>query len=98
LHGSKLLKKPDQCRAVYLASHLWWVVENSQKEEDAANVSLSYRLYNRNFFLTKSTAVSRRKACSRMPPASPSRGRCLHGHGGVSGALCRNPQSIRLLL
>ncbi|KAI5294039.1 Vacuolar protein sorting-associated protein 35, partial [Ascosphaera acerosa] len=24
LHGSKLLKKPDQCRAVYLASHLWW--------------------------------------------------------------------------
>ncbi|TQN69546.1 Vacuolar protein sorting-associated protein 35 [Colletotrichum shisoi] len=23
-HGSKLLRKPDQCRAVYLASHLWW--------------------------------------------------------------------------
>ncbi|QKX57262.1 uncharacterized protein TRUGW13939_04371 [Talaromyces rugulosus] len=38
LHGSKLLKKPDQCRAVYLASHLWWVVENSQREEDAANL------------------------------------------------------------
>lgn len=27
LYGSKLLKKPDQCRAVYLASHLWWSVE-----------------------------------------------------------------------
>lgn len=27
LYGSKLLKKPDQCRAVYLASHLWWAVE-----------------------------------------------------------------------
>lgn len=27
LHGSKLLKKADQCRAVYLASHLWWGVE-----------------------------------------------------------------------
>ncbi|KAH3681814.1 hypothetical protein WICPIJ_007254 [Wickerhamomyces pijperi] len=27
LYGSKLLKKPDQCRAVYLASHLWWGVE-----------------------------------------------------------------------
>ncbi|CCH45022.1 Vacuolar protein sorting-associated protein [Wickerhamomyces ciferrii] len=27
LHGSKLLKKPDQCRSVYLASHLWWGVE-----------------------------------------------------------------------
>ncbi|KAK4213449.1 vacuolar protein sorting-associated protein 35 [Rhypophila decipiens] len=23
-HASKLLRKPDQCRAVYLASHLWW--------------------------------------------------------------------------
>ncbi|RVX72988.1 hypothetical protein B0A52_03341 [Exophiala mesophila] len=35
LHGSKLLKKPDQCRAVYLASHLWWAVEIAGKEEDA---------------------------------------------------------------
>lgn len=40
LHGSKLLKKPDQCRAVYLASHLWWVVENPQRgDEDATDVS-----------------------------------------------------------
>jgi vacuolar protein sorting-associated protein 35 len=39
LHGSKLLKKPDQCRAVYLASHLWWAVENPHRgEEDAKNV------------------------------------------------------------
>ncbi|EEH44263.1 retromer subunit VPS35 [Paracoccidioides brasiliensis Pb18] len=34
LHGSKLLKKPDQCRAVYLASHLWWAVDNQQKGEE----------------------------------------------------------------
>lgn len=27
LHGSKLLKKTDQCRAVYLCSHLWWATE-----------------------------------------------------------------------
>lgn len=33
LHGSKLLKKPDQCRAVYLASHLWWAVEKGEREE-----------------------------------------------------------------
>lgn len=39
LHGSKLLKKPDQCRAVYLASHLWWLVEDAQREEDPKNVS-----------------------------------------------------------
>ncbi|PSN66776.1 vacuolar protein sorting-associated protein 35 [Corynespora cassiicola Philippines] len=35
LHGSKLLKKPDQCRAVYLASHLWWATEiRALNEED----------------------------------------------------------------
>lgn len=39
LHGSKLLKKPDQCRAVYLASHLWWAVEiPSRGEEDAKDL------------------------------------------------------------
>ena len=39
LHGSKLLKKPDQCRAVYLASHLWWGIEiPASGEEDAKNV------------------------------------------------------------
>ena len=35
-HGSKLLRKPDQCRAVYLASHLWWatpVIANGETEE-----------------------------------------------------------------
>lgn len=35
-HGSKLLRKPDQCRAVYLASHLWWatpVASNGESEE-----------------------------------------------------------------
>lgn len=39
LHGSKLLKKPDQCRAVYLASHLWWTAEKGEKQEGAKEVS-----------------------------------------------------------
>jgi vacuolar protein sorting-associated protein 35 len=40
LHGSKLLKKPDQCRAVYLASHLWWATPISAlNEEDPKDVS-----------------------------------------------------------
>jgi vacuolar protein sorting-associated protein 35 len=34
LHSSKLLKKPDQCRAVYLASHLWWATEIAARNED----------------------------------------------------------------
>ncbi|KAI4132730.1 MAG: hypothetical protein LQ338_000560 [Usnochroma carphineum] len=39
LHGSKLLKKPDQCRAVYLASHLWWAIEIPAKgEEDSKDL------------------------------------------------------------
>ncbi|PUU78726.1 vacuolar protein sorting-associated protein 35 [Tuber borchii] len=33
-YGSKLLKKPDQCRAVYLVSHLWWAVEIPARSED----------------------------------------------------------------
>jgi vacuolar protein sorting-associated protein 35 len=40
LHGSKLLKKPDQCRAVYLASHLWWATGiDVLPEEDPKEVS-----------------------------------------------------------
>jgi vacuolar protein sorting-associated protein 35 len=42
LHGSKLLKKPDQCRAVYLASHLWWASPIPAKgEEDEKGVSVT---------------------------------------------------------
>jgi len=29
LYSSKLLKKPDQCRAIYMCSHLFWVPERS---------------------------------------------------------------------
>ncbi|PSR80671.1 vacuolar protein sorting-associated protein 35 [Coniella lustricola] len=35
-HASKLLRKPDQCRAVYLASHLWWanpIGANGEEDE-----------------------------------------------------------------
>ncbi|CRK32859.1 hypothetical protein BN1708_016167 [Verticillium longisporum] len=32
-HGSKLLRKPDQCRAVYLASHLWWAMPSQANGE-----------------------------------------------------------------
>jgi vacuolar protein sorting-associated protein 35 len=51
LHGSKLLKKPDQCRAVYLASHLWWVIEiPARGEEDPKDVSLDlFRLHSRKY-------------------------------------------------
>jgi vacuolar protein sorting-associated protein 35 len=33
-HASKLLRKPDQCRAVYLASHLWWATPIAANGED----------------------------------------------------------------
>jgi len=44
LHGSKLLKKPDQCRAVYLASHLWWAVPNAAKGETEETKGVSHLL------------------------------------------------------
>ncbi|GAA5797062.1 vacuolar protein sorting-associated protein 35 [Helicostylum pulchrum] len=34
LHSSKLLKKPDQCRGVYLSSHLWWATDRAILEAD----------------------------------------------------------------
>ncbi|KAG5438514.1 hypothetical protein PCANB_002618 [Pneumocystis canis] len=37
LHGSKLLKKPDQTRAVYFASHLWWVTNIPARGEQNNN-------------------------------------------------------------
>ncbi|OZJ02141.1 hypothetical protein BZG36_05231 [Bifiguratus adelaidae] len=33
LHGSKLLKKPDQCRAVIACSNLWWQSLSSENQE-----------------------------------------------------------------
>ena len=45
-HASKLLRKPDQCRAVYLASHLWWatpMIGNGETED--ADVSSAAALY-----------------------------------------------------
>ncbi|CAO3613358.1 unnamed protein product [Cunninghamella blakesleeana] len=37
LHSARLLKKPDQCRALYSASHLWWnaIDPNNNQGEDA---------------------------------------------------------------
>ncbi|KAK9462113.1 vacuolar protein sorting-associated protein 35 [Lipomyces oligophaga] len=40
LFGSKLLKKPDQCRAVYFASHLWWAVEIPVRGEEEGKTAL----------------------------------------------------------
>jgi len=42
-HASKLLRKPDQCRAVYLASHLWWatpIAANEEHEESEVSVAI----------------------------------------------------------
>jgi vacuolar protein sorting-associated protein 35 len=64
LHGSKLLKKPDQCRAVYLASHLWWATElRALGEEDPKNVSKDQIV--RRWRLTN-LALPRWKASARM--------------------------------
>jgi vacuolar protein sorting-associated protein 35 len=66
LHGSKLLKKPDQCRAVYLASHLWWAVEKGERQEqddqkEVRPVSDSSTL---QVITDINTVLSRRQACA----------------------------------
>jgi vacuolar protein sorting-associated protein 35 len=50
-HGSKLLRKPDQCRAVYLASHLWWAtpnVTNGETEETEVSDGVATRMDHAN--------------------------------------------------
>ena len=34
LHGAKLLKKPDQTRAILAASHLWWASDNQTRDDE----------------------------------------------------------------
>jgi vacuolar protein sorting-associated protein 35 len=56
-HGSKLLKKPDQCRAVYLASHLWWAVPITAKgeaedEKNVSNCSAPSRIITKSYSFT----------------------------------------------
>ncbi|KAF8928415.1 Vacuolar protein sorting-associated protein 35 [Dissophora ornata] len=43
LHGAKLLKKPDQCRAVYTCSHLWWGTMIVSQGEDGEETAQPYR-------------------------------------------------------
>ncbi|KAF9134373.1 Vacuolar protein sorting-associated protein 35 [Mortierella sp. 14UC] len=43
LHGAKLLKKPDQCRAVYTCSHLWWGTMIVSQQEDGEESAQPYR-------------------------------------------------------
>lgn len=102
LHGSKLLKKPDQCRAVYLASHLWWAVEKAEREDDDKKEVSPNPIHPQNTEEKKLTQITtvlpRRQARPRMPTARPARRRRLHGYGRERRALRRDPQPLRLLL
>ena len=86
-HASKLLRKPDQCRAVYLASHLWWatpILSNGETEETEVRPFISPTLVpsftppsvrSLVSMLTnlESIALPRRQARTRMSPTSPAR-------------------------
>ena len=97
LHGSKLLKKPDQCRAVYMASHLWWAVEIPSKgEEDSKDVRVLTAV--NQFVILTVPASPRWQTCSRMPSESFTRSGCLYGFGCLRRAFRGNPESICLLL
>jgi vacuolar protein sorting-associated protein 35 len=73
LHGSKLLKKPDQCRAVYLASHLWWTVEKGERQDDQKEVRLHYISSLQGTNANRTIVLPRRQARSRMLTTCPPR-------------------------
>lgn len=39
-YSAKLLKKPDQCRAVYACSHLFWVDDHDDMKDGERCVSI----------------------------------------------------------
>lgn len=41
LYSSKLLRKTDQCRAVYMSSHLWWINIESDQYNDSLTTEMS---------------------------------------------------------
>ena len=43
MHGSRLLRKQDQCRSVYLCSHLWWATEISFIGEEEGKTTDFFR-------------------------------------------------------
>lgn len=45
LAASKLLKKPDQCRAVAISSHLFWSAQNNNGQPVRMIVTTNYILY-----------------------------------------------------
>jgi vacuolar protein sorting-associated protein 35 len=101
LHGSKLLKKPDQCRAVFLASHLWWGVDKSDGEEGEGDKRKEVRILlppPQSHLTNLCPALPRRQARPRVPPARPAGRRRLYGHRRLRGTLRRNLKPIRLLL
>ena len=98
LYGSKLLKKPDQCRAVYLASHLWWavpIVAKGETEDETKNVR--FILFLCMLVLIIFSALQRWEESPGMSPAGAACCRCLHGHCCVRRALCGDSQPLRLL-
>lgn len=103
-HGSKLLRKPDQCRAVYLASHLWWatpIPANGETEETEVRRYFALAIRERkkqDLIADNMVAISRWQACAGVSPARPSRRRLVHGDSYVYRALCRDPRSLRVLL
>jgi vacuolar protein sorting-associated protein 35 len=58
LHGSKLLKKPDQCRAVYLASHLWWAVPIVAKGETEDEKNVGHQVLSRSIYADNSSSIA----------------------------------------
>lgn len=102
LHGSKLLKKPDQCRAVYLASHLWWKTPMGVLGEESGGDDKVYSLLNLSNLewhceTDASIVVPRRQTRPRMPATRTESRGCMHGHSSERGTLRGDSEPLRVL-
>ena len=85
LHGSKLLKKPDQCRAVYLASHLWWAIEIPGRDEEGGK-EVSHLFHSIDSGLTVIQDLPGWQTRVGMSPTCSACRRCLYGYSCICRA------------
>lgn len=102
LAASKLLKKPDQCRAVATCSHLFWSGKTSSNEQVCTLVCNLYISTNCYFDYLKINyifgVVTRRKTCTGLFEERRSDSQSMYGYQCSSAIIHRIAEPLHILL
>lgn len=96
LYSSKLLKKPDQCRAIYMCSHLFWCPAPTVSPQHVI-ITMLARAHCCVCVCVTVEELQKRQTSAGMSTKVTQGGRCLHGHFDARSFVCRNSERISLL-